>query len=229
METSSPFYAYKETRLDLDPATQGSTITIRLPSHSTSTHPSRTAQKRSHSAEIPIAEDENAFGQKHLATAASIYHRIHPKSSPRSFLWRILEVGKVLSIRAVDISRPSSYADANLTLRLTFPSAIKPGCIALSDSKDHDVLSAFVILETKELYTLNLRPEYFRKVSGTEDNVGDWCKSYMPAAFSSFKVPHRLVALTTDVLLASIQDGSLVRLERNSGGDGMPNHVPIMS
>jgi nuclear pore complex protein Nup160 len=226
METSSPFYAYKETRLDLDPATQGSTITIRLPSHSTSTHPSRTAQKRSHSAEIPIAEDENAFRQKHLATAASVYHRIHPKSSPRSFLWRILEDGKVLSVRAVDVSRPSNSADANLTLRLTFPSAIKPGCIALSDSTEHDVLSAFVILETKELYT---RPEYFRKASSTEDNVGDWCKSYMPAAFSSFKVPHRLVALTADVLLASIQDGSLVRLERNSGGDGMAHNSPIMS
>jgi nuclear pore complex protein Nup160 len=111
---------------------------------------------------------------------------------------------------------------------LTFPSAIKPGCIALSDSKEHDVLSAFVILETKELFTLNLRPEYFRKPSSTEDNVGDWCKSYMPAAFSSFKVPHRLAALTADVLLASIQDGSLVRLERNSGGDGMPNKAPIM-
>jgi nuclear pore complex protein Nup160 len=229
METSSPFYAYKETRLDLDPATQGSTITIRLPSPGTSTHPSRTAQKRFHSAEVPIAEDENAFRQKHLATAASVYHRIHPKSSPRSFLWRILEDGKVLSVRAVDVSRPSNSADANLTLRLTFPGAIKPGCIALSDSKEHDVLSAFVILETKELYTLNLRPEYFRKASSTEDNVGDWCKSYMPAAFSSFKAPHRLVALTADVLLASIQDGSLVKLERNSGGDGTLHNLPIMS
>jgi len=220
METSNPFYAYKETRLDLDPATQGSTVAIRLPAHGASTYPSRTAQKRSHITEIPIAEDEIAFRQRYLATAASVYHRVHYKS-PRSFLWRVLEDGKVLSVRAVDVSRPSNSADAHLTLRLTFPHRILPGCIALSDSKDHDILSVFVVTDKKELYTLSLRPDYFRRSSSTEDNVEDWCKPSTIAAFYSTKVPHRLVALTADVLLVSIQDGSLVRLERNSGGDGM--------
>jgi nuclear pore complex protein Nup160 len=227
MDSSSPFYAYKETRLDLEPATQGSTVAIRLPSHSASTIPSRTAQKRSQVSEVPIAEDEIAFKRSHLATTASIYHRSHYKS-PRSFLWRVLEDGKVLSVRAVDVSRPSNSADANLTLRLTFPSPVLPGCIALSDSKDHDILSIFVITENRHLYTLTLRPDFFRRPSSTEDNVDDWCKSYTSTALS-FKTPHRLATLGADQLLISAQDGSLVKLDRNSGGDGTSCYLNDMS
>ncbi|KUJ20282.1 uncharacterized protein LY89DRAFT_682039 [Mollisia scopiformis] len=215
METFTPFYAYKETRLDLDPTVQGSTVVIRLPGANTFT--SRAGQKRPHVADIPIAEDENAFRQRHLATASSIYHRKHKKSI-RSFLWRVLEDGKVLSIRSVDISRQSAAADANLALRLVFPSAIKPGCIAFSDSKEHDILSTFVITESKQIYTLSLRPEYFRKPSSTEDNV-DWCKLYSCSTFT-FKQPHRLVALDSDELLVSLSDGGLIKFDRHSGGDG---------
>ena len=221
MADMGPPNAYKETRLNLDPATHGSTIAIRLPAHGASTWPSKTAQKRSQPAEVPVAEDEGAFRQKYLATAASIYHRTHHRS-PRSFLWRILENGKVLSIRAVDISKEAGTADANLTLRLYFPSAIKPGCIAFSDSEEHDVLSAFIVTESKHLYTLSLRPDHFRKPSSTEDNIGAWCKSYMSGQFG-IKTPHRLVALSADDLLVSFQGGGLMKLSRISGGDGKLN------
>ncbi|KAL2067168.1 hypothetical protein VTL71DRAFT_1592 [Oculimacula yallundae] len=218
MQNFNPIYSYKETQLDLDSTTQGCTVAIRLPVHGASTYPSRATQKRPHIAEIPVAEDENAFRARYLASEASIYHRVHHQS-PRSFLWRILEDGKVLSIQSVDVSKPSTVADANITLRLTLPSAIKPGCIALSDSKEHDVLSVFILVESKQLYTLTLRPDHFRRAASTEDNVGDWCKLYTSAAFS-LKAPHRLVALSADELLISTVDGALLRLERNSGGDG---------
>lgn len=223
METFTPFYAYKETRLDLDATVQNSTVVIRLPG----ANASRGGQKRSHIAEIPIAEDENAFRQRHLATASSIYHRKHHKSA-RSFLWRVLEDGKVLSIRVVDISRQSATADANLTLRLLFPSAIKPGCIAFSDSKDHDVLSAFVITESKDLFTLTLRPEFFRKSANTEDNASDWCKSYSCSTFG-FKHPHRLVVLGSDELLVSLSDGGLIKFDRHSGADGKLSPLNLCS
>lgn len=218
MEVSSTFYAYKETRLDLDPAAHDSHVVIRLPSHGASTYASRAAQKRHHVGEIPTAEDENAFRQRHLAIASSVYHRKHHKS-PRSFLWRVLEDGKVLSIRVVDISRQGTAADSNLTIRLILPSPVRPGCIAFSDSKDHDVLSAFALTESKHLLTLSLRPEYFRKLSSTEDNTLDWYKSYFSSSFS-FKTPHRLVALGPDELLVSLADGGLIKLDKNSGADG---------
>lgn len=218
MAAMGPFYAYKETRLNLDPAIQGSTISIHLPNHGASSWSSKQAQKRSSAAELAVAEDEGQFRQKYLATAASIYHRRHHKS-PRSFLWRVLEDGKVLSIQPVDISRPTNAAEPNLTLRLTFRETIRPGCIAFSDSKDHDVLSVFVLTESKHLYTLSLRPDYFRKASSTEDNVRDWCKSYESSAFN-FKTAHRMAALSADELVFSANDGSLLKLTRKSGGDG---------
>lgn len=217
MEIPPTVYTYRETRLDLDSSIQDSTVAIRLPAPGASWS-SRTAQRRPHLVELPVAENEEIFKQRHIATAASIYHRVHHKS-PRSFLWRILEDGKVLSIRAVDVSRQPHVADANLTLRLSFPSRIIPTCVALSDSDAHDVLSVFVMTESKYLYTLNLRPDHFRKPSSTEDNVGDWCKSYSQSSLT-FKVCHRLVALAADVLLLSFTNGELIRLTKKSGGDG---------
>ncbi|TVY83187.1 Nucleoporin [Lachnellula suecica] len=213
MATTDPSYTYKETRLDLDSSTQGSTVVIRLPSPGGA---SRVNHSRSQILELPVAEDARTFKHRHIATAASIYHRGHHKS-PRSFLWRVLEDAKVLSIRAVDVSTQPKVAEANLTLRLTFPSPIVPTCIAVSDSEAHDVLSVFVVTESKHLYTLSLRPEYFRRASSTEDNVGDWCESY---SLPSIKSSHRLVALTADAVLLSLTDGGLLRLERKSGGDG---------
>ena len=216
------FNAYKETRLNLDPSTQGSTIGLRLPQHGASTWHSR-GQKQPIFSETSIAEDESAFRQKNLATGASIYQRTHHKT-PKSFLWRILEDGRVLSIRAVDISKQTGAADFNLTLRLYFTDPIKPGCVAFSDSKEHDVLSAFVLTEKNHLYTLSLRPEHFKKPSSTEDNIGDWCKSYLSGQFGLRK-PFRLVALSADELLVSYQDGELSRLSRKSGGDGEPEKI----
>jgi nuclear pore complex protein Nup160 len=222
MTAMAPFYAYKETRLNLDPATQGSIVTISLPAHGASTWTSRKAQKRSHGTEIPIAEDETAFRKKNLATAASIYHRQH-HPSPRSFLWRILEDGKVLAIRAVDVCRPTNVTDASLTLRLTFPSTITPGCVAFADSKEHDVLNLFVVTESRQLYTLSLRPDYFRKASSTEDNVRDWCKVSIPSSFT-IGHPHRLVALSADELLVSSPNGELQKLARRPPDGKFPTN-----
>ena len=219
MAGMGPFNAYKETRLNLDPTTQGSTIAIRLPQHGTTTLPSK-GQKRSEFDVTSVAEDEGAFRLKNLATDASIYHRTHHKTL-KSFLWRILEDGKVLSIQTVDISKQTGAADSNLTLRLYFADPIKPSCIAFSDSKEHDVLSAFVLTEKNHLYTLSLRPDHFRKPSSTEDNVGDWCKSYLSGQFGIRK-PFRMVALCADELLVSYNEAELTRLTRNSGGDGKP-------
>lgn len=125
----------------------------------------------------------------------------------------------MLAIRAVDVSRQTKAEDANLTLRLTFPHAIKPGCIAISDPRAHDVLSVCVLTESRHVYSLTLRPDFFKKVASTADNVGDWCKMYLSPTLS-FKQVHRMVALEADQLLLAFYDGALLKLERNSGGDG---------
>lgn len=212
-----PSYLFKETRVNLDSAFSASTVNIRFPAQGFGGFTSRTAQKRSYVGDVFGAEDDKAFREKHLATAASIYHRRY-HDSPKSFLWRILENSKVLAIRAVDICKQETTADANLTLRLTFPTAIRPSCVTFSDPKEHDVLSAFILTEGNQLYTLSLRPEFFRKACATEENIGDWCKTYVAGAFS-FKHPHRLVALRAEELLVSLHDGMLLKLERKAGED----------
>ncbi|KAG9232089.1 nucleoporin Nup120/160-domain-containing protein [Amylocarpus encephaloides] len=216
MERRTPLCAYKEVRLNLEPSSQGSTVAIKIPAHGT-IWPGRTAQKRFQIIEFPVAENEEAFRHRYLATSASVYHRVH-HSSPRSFLWRVLENGKALSIQAVDVSKPVKNAlDAPLTLRFYFPSKIVPSCIAFSDSERHHALSVFVLTESNHLYTLNLRPEFFRKASSAEEDNLNWCKSYLPSAFS-FKYPHRLVALHAGELLISLIDGGLLRLTLQEGG-----------
>ena len=216
----APYHSYKETRLNLDSTVQDSTIAIRLPSTGSLGRASKTAQNRSHIADIPIADDEVTFRQRHLASAGSIYHRVHHRS-PRSFLWRVLEDEKVLSIQAIDICKRSpDTPEGHLTLRITFPHSIKPSCVAFADGAEHDVLYAFVLTDAKQLYTLTLRPEYFRRASSTEDNVLEWCKAYASSAIG-MKNAHRLVALAANEVLVSFIDGGLLRLSKASGGDGM--------
>ncbi len=210
-------YSHKEARLNLESAVPSSTVAIRLPAHGTSSWSSRAAQKRSLPTDIPPAEDESAFKHRHLASASSIFYRQHHQS-PRGFLWRVLEDGKVLLIQTADLCKQDKAPDTHLTLRLVLPSSIRPLCIAFADEKQHDVLSGFFLTESNHLYTLTLRPEFFRRRSSTEDNVGDWCKIYNSSAFS-FKHPYRLVALSSEQLLFSLHDGGLLRLDRVPGED----------
>lgn len=216
MATKNPSYIYKETRLNLDSAISGSTVIIRLPTHGSLL--SRNAPKRPHIAEPAPAEDENAFKLRYLATAGSVYHRrLH--NSPKSFLWRTLEDNKVLAIRAVDLCKKETAPDANITLRLQFPSPIRPSCIAFAESKHHDVLLVYAMTASGHLYVLTLRPDFFRRPGSTEDNVGDWCKSYV-AAGPLWKTAHRLVAMKADELLVALSGGGLLGLGRKQDEDG---------
>lgn len=217
MVDSTPPYLYKETRINVESTIPGSTAVIRLPAYGASKWTSRTTHKRHFPMEIPPAEDEGEFRQKHLASAASLFFRQHHQF-PRSFLWRVLEDRKALSIQAADLCKEDKVHDAHLTLRLIFPSPIRPACIAFSDSEEHDILNVFALTESNHLYTLTLRPESFRRKSTTEDNIRDWCKIYLSSAFG-FKHPHRLVALAAEELIVSLHDGGLLKLNRVPGED----------
>lgn len=214
METLRLEYAYRETRVDADSTNyQATTVSIRLPSVVSSSF-SGVKQPRSIVAITQNAEDEKSFRQKHLATYSSVYHRRYHKS-PQSFLWRVVEDLKVLSIRVVDLSIPKDVVDSYIyTLRFTFPHPISPTCIAFSDSKERDLLSVFVLTDSKQIWTLSLRPDFFSKSSSMDENLMDWCNVYSPRSLG-IKTPYRLVALNEDELIISFHDGALARLERN--------------
>lgn len=221
METLRLEYAYRETRVDADSTNyQATTVSIRLPSVVSSSF-SGVKQPRSIVAITQNAEDEKSFRQKHLATYSSVYHRRYHKS-PQSFLWRVVEDLKVLSIRVVDLSIPKDVVDSYIyTLRFTFPHPISPTCIAFSDSKERDLLSVFVLTDSKQIWTLSLRPDFFSKSSSMDENLMDWCNVYSPRSLG-IKTPYRLVALNEDELIISFHDGALARLERNGETIGSP-------
>ncbi|KAJ2897877.1 DNA repair protein rad51 [Zalerion maritima] len=219
MASRRPNYLFKETRLNLEPGSPASIVNVRLPKTSTN------GRNGLHSGPTSLAgtstEDET-FSQSYLASASKIYRRRY-HNSPRSFLWRVLQDGTVLSLRAVDVSRQEKLFDAPLTLHLQFPSRIRSNCIAFADPKFHDALAVFVLDENKYLYSLMLRPECFRRRAATERGLGsDACKVYLSSAFS-FKHPHRLVALTDELVVAALHDGGILKFERTKAHEGPGN------
>ncbi|KAI9816409.1 MAG: hypothetical protein M1832_005076 [Thelocarpon impressellum] len=216
-----PFYSFKETRLSLNSSPPSSTIAIRPPSHaSLAIQTSRVPLLRRNPAkESLVAEDETVFARRLLATSASAYHR-QSRRYPRSFLWRVLEDGKVLSIQAVDLSKSSEHApEAPLILRLAFPNPVRPAGVTLSDSDLDDALNVFVVTTSNDLYTLTLSPKHFQQPSTAESSVEKWCKTFLPSSFS-FRYPHRIVARSPQELLVSLHDGGLLRLTRGRDDDG---------
>ncbi|KAI9800059.1 MAG: hypothetical protein M1825_004241 [Sarcosagium campestre] len=213
------FCPYKETRVNTEPASLTSTITIRLPSRSGPAHLARSSQRKRLAADSLVAEDETTFANRHLATSASIFFRQN-KTYPRSFLWRVIEDGRVLTVQPCDLCRPPGTShEAALTLRFVFPTSIRPSGVAFSDSDSHSPFNIFVLTVSNELYTLNLRPEFFQRSSTTDGDVSEWCKIFLPSSFS-FRFPHRIAARHPQDLLVSLHDGGLLRLARASTDNG---------
>jgi nuclear pore complex protein Nup160 len=201
---------YKETRLNLEPASQSSTIQVRVAPQSAY---GRSSSSRSGAS----ADDEKAYRSRSLATASSIYYRKH-HSSPRGFLWRVLDSGNVLSIRAADVSKQQKESDAPLILNLRFPAAIRPSCIGLADPEEYDALCVYVVDHSNQLWSIMLRPDHFRRRSATDGGLGDLCKSYSPPGFG-FKHPHRLAVVNPNQLLITMHDGGILKFDRNKGNE----------
>ncbi|GJC99735.1 DNA repair protein rad51 [Colletotrichum higginsianum] len=218
MDSADTQYLYRETRLNLEPASASSIVNIRVPSLTSN---GRGATCKLTNGDNNVSEDEVAFRLKSLAPASSIYHRKW-HDAPRSFLWRLLEDGLVLSLRVVDTCRQEKVVDAPLVLNFRFTVPIQPSCVAFADPREHDALSMFVLDESNFLYSFTLRPDFFRKRSAIEAGPGDACKVYQPKVFG-FKHPHRMVAASTDQVVISLHDGGLVRLDRNKTQDSTSN------
>ncbi|OLN95844.1 Nucleoporin NUP120 [Colletotrichum chlorophyti] len=217
MDSADTQYLYRETRLNLEPSSSSSVVNIRVPSltsnGTSATHKLTNGDN--------VSEDEVAFRLKNLAPASSVYHRKW-HDAPRSFLWRLLEDGLVLSLRVVDTCRQEKTADAPLLLNFRFSVPLQPSCVAFADPREHDALSMFVLDESNFLYSFTLRPDFFRKRSAIEAGPGDACKVYQPKVFG-FKHPHRMVAANPDQVVVSLHDGGLVRLDRNKNQDPSNN------
>ncbi|KAE8152812.1 nucleoporin Nup120/160-domain-containing protein [Aspergillus avenaceus] len=210
---------YKDTKVDLRPYSPNAVVNIQIPTHSSTQNRARFSISTSTAEDEPVAKDEDEFARRYLSTQGSVYFR---KRSvyPRTFLWRVVNDNKVLEIQCVDLTKSGIEHNAyNNTLRLEFQNEILPSCVDFSDLEDHEALSVFVITASKQLYTVNLRPEFFRRKTAIDDDISDWCKTYVPAPLS-FSYPHRLHASSPLELFISLDNGALLRLTRRSGDDG---------
>lgn len=211
---------YKETKVDVRPIEASAVVDIQIPTQENAQRrvrlslSSRTAQDDT----ISIKDDED-FAKRYLATQGSLYFR-QRKIYPRTFLWRVVNENTVLEIQSTDVSKSAiDHNEANLTLRLDFQETILPSGVALADTEDHEVLNVFVLTSSRRLYTIALRPEFFRRVSSIDENIQDWCKSFTPSPLS-FTQPHRLHACSTTELFIALDNGALLRLTRRTGDDG---------
>lgn len=201
---------YKETRLNLEPASQSSTVQIRVA-------PQGAYGRSSSSRSGASADDEKGYKSKSLATASSIYYRKY-NGSPRGFIWRVLDNGNVLSLRVADVCKQEKEPDAPLILNLRFPTALRASCIGFADYEDNDALCVYAVDHSNQLWSLTLRPDHFRKRTATDGGLGDACKSYSPPGFG-FKHPHRLAVVNPDQLIVTMHDGGILKFDRNRAFD----------
>jgi nuclear pore complex protein Nup160 len=211
---------YKDTRVDLRPFSPATVANIQVsPQESAPRRPRFSTSSAPDQPEIPIAKDEDEFTRRYLATQGAVYFRKR-KSYPRTFVWRVVNDNKVLEIQCADLTKSGTERfEYNVTLRLHFQEQILPSGVALADVEEHEVLSVFVITASKQLHTLSLRPEFFRRTESIDDNVSEWCKTCIPAPLS-FSTPHRLHASSPQELFISLDNGALLRLTRRAGDDG---------
>ena len=213
---------YKESKVDSRPNTPGSIISIPVPSSTNGITARRTRfslPPKTFQEDI-ITKDENAFAKRYLATQGSIYFRTR-KTYPRSFSWRVVGDDRVLELRSVDLTKSAVEThEALLTLRFEFQEEILPHGVALADPEDHESLNVFVITSARQLYTFTVRPDFFRRAAAIDEHIWDWCKIFRPAPLT-FSYPHRLYASSPFELFISLDSGSLLRLTRKAGDDGM--------
>ncbi|KAL2832135.1 nucleoporin Nup120/160-domain-containing protein [Aspergillus cavernicola] len=210
---------YKDTQVDLRPYSPSTVVNIPIPTQTSPQNRARFAISSLTGLDEITAKDEEEFANRYLATQGSVYFRKR-NVYPRAFLWRVVNENKVLEIQCVDLTKGGFEThEYNVTLRLNFQEEILPSGVALADLEEHDVLNVFVITASKELHTLALRPEFFRRAASIDENISDWCKSCLPAPLT-FTHPHRLHASSTLELFISLDNGALLRLTRRAADDG---------
>lgn len=208
---------FKETRADLEPVTSGSVIQIQIPS--TSAFTVRPRQQRRILKNTTGHRDEDSFKKCCIATTGSL-HFCKSKRHPRNFLWRVLQEGKVLELRSVDLSKSSGETrEASYIIQLCFPAGLKRGGVALADIEDQDTLNVFALTRGNELYTFTIGKDFFCNAAASEDDVSRWCKAFKPATFS-ISTPHSLIAASFRQLIISLSDGRLLQLTSNVDEDG---------
>ncbi|PKS11826.1 hypothetical protein jhhlp_001120 [Lomentospora prolificans] len=222
MESRDAQFVFKETRLNLEPSSSALIANIRVPAPSSHSRGTFRRHSGNHGKD---SDEETAFALKNLSPASSIFKRTS-FASPSNFLWRVLDDGTVLSLRAVDVCKQQKAPDSSLILNFNFAIPIQPSCVALAETQDHDALFVYAIDQSNHLYSFSLRPDVFSRRSSLDASISDVCRVHLPSSLAS-RHPHRLLAVTASTLLVTLHDGGLVRLDKNNNSDCKPALNPL--
>lgn len=167
------------------------------------------------------SDDEEAYAHKYLATEGSVFFRARERT-PRSFLWRVVEGRRVLEVQSVDlVQEKTNSGEGWLTFRFTFPSTVIRNGVALADGEQHDSLDIFVLTTSNDLFTFTLKRDLLtREAAPTEFDARTCMRKYSCSALS-FRQPYRFAAVDSQELLVSLNDGSLLRLQRQVQDPGV--------
>jgi nuclear pore complex protein Nup160 len=208
---------HQETYLSLTPPSANTILDISTGTNS-SIIPFGAGRKRAHDEISGL--DEDSYARKHLATEGSVFFR--PKNrSPRSFLWRVLDDRQLLEVQCVDLIEDKRHrgSDSWLTFRVSFPERIVPNGVVLADGGEKDALDIFA-LAGDSLYTITLRRDLLVRETLPSDFDSTACvKKYSPSNFQ-FRRPFRIAAVSSLELFISLQDGGLMRLQRQAHESG---------
>ncbi|KAI5310294.1 hypothetical protein KEM55_008931, partial [Ascosphaera atra] len=212
---------YRETRVSTKPTTHANVVDI--PTSSRANVQFRVGQANLTQSEgdsfDDAMHDEDLFARRFAATQGNVYLR-QRRIYPRAFAWRVVGDNKVLEIRSVDVTKSSQELnEASLVLRFHFAQPIIPDGVALADREDHEVLNVFVLTTERQLYTLNLWPDFFRRAQTIDDKATEFCRRYAPSPLT-ISYPHRLYARNPYEVFISLDNGTLLRMRRRAGDDG---------
>lgn len=209
---SASLNSFLETRIDLAPVSEGAIVQIQLPSPSTFSRAPRSQRRVVSTA--AACQDEESYARSCLATSSSIFFS-QSQRYPRSFLWRVLGDDKVLELRSIDVSKEDQEPnEAFVILQLTFPNAIRKRCVALTDSGE-DSLCVFVLTKSKELFALNIPTTFFCDVAVSKESPERWCNTFTHSVIN-LSNPLGLIAASPQQLVATLDDGGILRLNRKS-------------
>lgn len=231
--------SFKETNVNLSETenTNASVLDVYVPeaSHDQSGLLSREALRRKSISSLKegLEDAEDSYYLNQVATSGSTFIRHNfdgSLSQPRSVVWRLLRKSQTIELDPVDLNSNSSLQFRKI--RIHSPTRINDNCIVISEELDHIVID--FITEPGYLYTLSFSFSEFvvkdheniidEPTSLTEDNFRNWRSIVFPFPFD-VKKPHLLYALSSQKLVVSITDGSLVLLERSSPLDSISSYV----
>ena len=211
---------YRESRLTPSPTSASHILDIDASNPTTrSASLARAGSKRPF--EEISSHDEDSYARKYLATEGSVFFRAKHRS-PRSLLWRVLDDRKVLEIQSVDLVKEKKHdnADSWLTYRVHFGNRILEKGVQFADPEGSDALECYVLTEGKELVTTRLGKDLLlRPDVPAHFDPGNVAKRYTSSVLS-VRNPYRFLAVSSLLLLVSLADGGLVRLERKAGENG---------